>query len=299
MVVYSIKDLENLSGVKAHTLRIWEKRYGILTPKRTGTNVRYYLDEDLKMLLNISLLNKQGIKISKIACMTHHEIQKKVAEISEVDPSWEGQLDALTISLIELNEEKASRIIDKNIEQRGFRNTMLEVIYPLLDKLAMMWLSGSVTAVHEKFVTHLIKRKCCVEIDNLQVVHPELFLIYLPEGESNELSLLFLHGLIKSYGFRVIDAGVDVNIEDLKDAIGIRKPDHLFTIINDEIPRSSYIKYVNQLCDLGDDILINLSGLRADISIPGLDARISIHKSSEETIQFLESLVQKKEKSIT
>ena len=141
MVVYSISDLEKLSGVKAHTLRIWEKRYGILHPKRTETNIRYYLDEDLRLLLNISLLNKNGIKISKIAKMSPIELQEKVSEITEIDASFEGQIDALTISLIELNEENAVKIINKNIEQKGFRETMLQVIYPLLDKLVLMWLS--------------------------------------------------------------------------------------------------------------------------------------------------------------
>lgn len=299
MVVYSIKDLENLSGVKAHTLRIWEKRYGILTPKRTATNIRYYLDEDLKFLLNVSLLNKHGIKISKIACMSRAEVEKKVAEVADIDASFEGQLDALTISLIELDEEKAVRILDKTIEGRGFRTTMLEVIYPLLDKLAMMWLSGSVTSVHEKFVTHLIKRKCCVEIDKLRATRKETFLIYLPEGESNELSLLFLHGLIKSYGFRVIDAGSDVSIEDIIDAVKIRQPEHLFTIINDEIPRSIYQEYVNQLCGVSEQLQIHLSGLRSDPNILEFGNRVSVHKSSAETLAFLDQLSKtKKEESI-
>ena len=150
MVVYSISDLEKLSGVKAHTLRIWEKRYGILQPKRTESNVRYYVDEDLRLLLNISLLNKNGLKISKIAKMCPIELQKKVTEITEIDASFEGQIDGLTISLIELNEENAVNIINKNIEEKGFRETMLQVIYPLLDKLVLMWLSGSINAVHEK-----------------------------------------------------------------------------------------------------------------------------------------------------
>ena len=128
MVVYTIKDLEKLSGVKAHTLRIWEKRYNIITPKRTPTNIRYYLDEDLKSILNIALLNRNGIKISKIAQMDESAIQKKVAEITDVDESFESQLDSLTISLLELDEEKFVKLMNKNFEQRGCTETMLEVI---------------------------------------------------------------------------------------------------------------------------------------------------------------------------
>jgi len=226
--------------------------------------------------------------------MSSAEVEKKVAELSDIDSSFEGQLDALTISLIELNEKKATKILDKTIESRGFVSTMMEVIYPLLDKLAMMWLSGSVTSVHEKFVTHLIKRKCCVEIDKLKATRNETFLIYLPEGESNELSLLFLHGLIKSYGFRIIDAGTNISLEELQDAVAIGQPDHLFTIINDEMPRSDYVQYVNQLCKLSDKMLIHLSGLRSDANIPDIDSQVLIHKSSTETMAYLEKVITKK-----
>ncbi len=288
MAVYSIKDLEKLSGVKAHTLRIWEKRYGILAPKRTATNVRYYLDGDLMTLLNISLLNKQGIKISKIAEMSPCEIQKKVAEISEIDESFEGQLDALTISLLELDEEKALKIIDKNIEQLGFRETMLEVIYPLLDKLVLMWLSGSVSAVHEKFVTHLIKRKCCSEIDKLRITRKETFLIYLPENEANDLSLLFLHYIIKSFGYRIVDAGANVSLADLEELIEITSPDCIFTIINDGVSREAYLSYLERLCEISRDCDIFLSGLRSITNIPQLDQRVHLLKSSEETVEHLE-----------
>ncbi|MEL6124360.1 MAG: MerR family transcriptional regulator, partial [Bacteroidota bacterium] len=130
MVIYSIKDLEKLSGVKAHTLRIWERRYEILKPKRTPTNIRYYMDEDLKHILNVALLNRNGFKISKIAKMGAEEIQKHVAEITDIDESFEGQLDTLTISLLELDEEKFVKLLNKNIEQHGFKEAMLDVIYP-------------------------------------------------------------------------------------------------------------------------------------------------------------------------
>lgn len=292
MVVYSIKDLEKLSGVKAHTLRIWEKRYNILKPKRTPTNIRYYLDEDLKNILNIALLNRNGIKISKIAKMDKAEIHHKVAELTDVDESFEGQLDSLTISLLELNEEKFVKLLNKNIEQRGFTETMLEVIYPLLDKLAMMWLSGSIKSIHEKFVSHLIKRKCIVEIDNQEITRNETFLIYLPEGETNELSLLFLHFLIKKRGFHVINAGPDVSLYDLIEVLDIRHPDYLYTIINDASEGDNFQKYVRKLCSEFANSKIILSGLQVQTSIleEALSDQIIVLGSSEETINYLENL---------
>ncbi len=290
MVVYSISDLEELSGVKAHTLRIWEKRYGILKPKRTESNIRYYLDEDLRLLLNISLLNKNGIKISKIAKMSPIDLQKKVSEITEIDPSFEGQIDALTISLIELNEENAVKIINKNIEEKGFKDTMLQVIYPLLDKLVLMWLSGSINAVHEKFVTHLIKRKCCAEIDALKTTRDEIFFIYLPLDSTDELSLLFLHYLIKSYGFQVIDAGVSIDLIDIQEALEIRKPNCIFTILNNEIPHSSYTTYVKELCKIAPSCDIYISGSEPADDLILFHDRLHFLKSYEETIAQLNAL---------
>ena len=292
MVVYSIKDLEKLSGVKAHTLRIWEKRYNIIQPQRTPTNIRYYLDEDLKVILNIALLNRNGIKISKIAKMDNGEIQRKVAEITEVDESFEGQLDSLTISLIELDEGKFIKLINKNVEQRGFAATMLEVIYPLLDKLAMMWIAGSIKSIHERFVSYVIKRKCSVEIDKLPITKSEDFLIFLPEGESNELSLLFLHYLIRLNGFRVINAGPNIELYDLLEVVEIRKPSYIYTIVNDTMTPSQFEIYAERLCTEFEDATIILSGIRALTYSPPeeLKNRIRVIESSEETMTFLESV---------
>lgn len=290
MVVYSIKDLEKLTGVKAHTIRIWEKRYNIIEPKRTAKNIRYYLDEDLKQILNIALLNRNGIKISKISNMGIDEIQKKVAEIADIDESFEGQLDSLTISLIDLDEEKFLKIFNKNIEERGFTATMLEVIYPLLDKLAMMWITGSIKSIHEKFVSNLIKRKCIVHIDALSPTRTETFLIYLPKGELNELSLLFLHYLISEKGFKVINAGVDVDLEDLLEAKDIRVPDYLFTIVNDSMSGPQLEQYIARINEFFESSELILSGIQLETVSHKMLEKINVLKSSEETMVFLNQI---------
>ena len=128
MAIYSIKDLENLCGIKAHTIRTWETRYGIVKPQRTKTNIRYYQDEDLKHLLNIAFLNKNGIKISKIAKMSKEEIASRVADMSSVSLEDNTQMDALTLSMIEMDEYKFDRIISTNIQKIGFERTMLNYL---------------------------------------------------------------------------------------------------------------------------------------------------------------------------
>lgn len=159
MAIYSIADLEKLTGIKAHTIRIWEKRFGIINPKRTATNIRYYDDYDLKKITNISLLNKEGYKISAISSMPENAIEDLIANLTEVESFNSDSLDALTLSVIHLDEIKFLHIVNRNIHQLGFDSTFEELLMPLLDKLHEMWLSGSIKKVHEEFALQLIKEK--------------------------------------------------------------------------------------------------------------------------------------------
>lgn len=292
MVVYSIRDLEKLSGVKAHTLRIWEKRYGIINPKRTETNIRYYLDDDLKKVLNIALLNKQGMKISKIAALCEDTILKKVAEISAVDEEFEVHLDALTLSLLELNEYKFNKILDSNIEQRGFKGTMTEVIYPLLDKLSLMWMTQSINQVQEKFVTANIRRKTIAAIDKLPTIKPDednSILIYLPKGEDFELSLLYLHFVIKEMGYAVTNLGVNVVTQELEEFAAICKPKYVSTIINTSLKGEDVRNYITNLQNvfLGSTLL--LSGFEVIKQKFRKSSQIHVFNSMNDIISSLET----------
>ncbi|MBK8347468.1 MAG: MerR family transcriptional regulator [Saprospiraceae bacterium] len=263
MIAYSIKDLESLSGVKAHTLRIWEKRYGIIQPNRTETNIRYYKDEDLQKILNISLLNRLGFKISKIATMQADQIRQKVAEINEVGSIFEDQLDAMMLSMFELDETKFNLLLDHQISSKGFEETMNTVVYPLLDKLSTMWLAGSVKAVHENFVNNIIRRKTIVETDKLcksECGYHKKCLIYLPENESHELSLLFLQYILVKNKAKVVNLGVGVPLIDVLEGKNIFKPDYIFTIFNDSFSETPLQPYVNDLSENAPDVEILFSG---------------------------------------
>lgn len=293
MAVYSIKDLEKLSGVKAHTLRIWEKRYGIIQPKRTETNIRYYLDEDLKHVLNITFLNRKGMKISKIASLGKEDIEHKVAEHTEVDIEFENQLDGLTLSLLELNEYQFDKIIETNIKQKGFKETMLEVIYPLLDKLSTMWMTGSINTSHERFVSNIIRRKTISAIDRLEITRDKSakkFLIYLPEGENHELSLLFLHFLIKDKKFGVINLGLSIGLLELQDAYDIAKPDYIFTIINDSFSEKPLQPYINSLEKEFNNSTILLTGIQLITQKIKTNKNGLILSSLSDVIQYLDEL---------
>ncbi|MEL6721138.1 MAG: MerR family transcriptional regulator, partial [Bacteroidota bacterium] len=293
MAVYSIRDLEKLSGIKAHTLRVWEQRYGIIEPKRTKTNIRYYQDEDLKKLLNIALLNKNGIKISKIAKMTDKEIMQKVAAISEINFEFDTQLDALTISMIEMDEYKFDRIIKMNLQKMGFERTMLEIILPFLDKLSLLWLTGSINPVQENFISYLIRQKVIVAIDNEPFALGEdvkKFMLYLPEGESQELSLLFLQYLLKSRRNQVIYLGKDISVNDLRDAFQIHQPDYLYTIITETFVGDSVQKYITELMNTFESCDILISGYQVITNNIKSHNNVTVLKSLDQTIQFIDEI---------
>lgn len=297
MVAYSIKDLESLSGVKAHTLRIWEKRYGIINPSRTDTNIRFYQDTDLQNILNISLLNRKGIKISKIAGMSSEAIRQKVAEVTEVGSVFEDQLDSLMLSMFELDETKFNIILDHHIHSKGFEECMNDIVYPLLDKLSVMWVAGSVKAVHETFVSNIIRKKTIVEIDRLSRLNgftDVRCLIYLPESETHELSLLFLEYILIKNKVKVINLGMSVPLIDVLEGKNIFKAKYIFTIFNDSFGDTPLQPYLNELAKNSSEQQIIISGFQTANQSLHLPNNIKIINSIEEVKEFVKGVVQEK-----
>jgi len=275
MVVYSINDIENLSGVKAHTIRMWEKRYNLLKPRRTETNIRYYVDSDLQFLLNVAFLNKKGLKISKIASMPVEDIKRKVAEYSDVDVKFEEQLDALTLAMFQFDEYNFNKILDHNIEQKGFKRTMLEIIYPLLDKITMMWIAGSVKKVHESFIVQIIRKKNTTIIEQFLKKRPSKnikYMIYLPEGEDQELTLLFLEYLLRKEGYHVLNLGMNISFTDVCNASSTYIPHYIMSIFNESFSKRSLQEYIDNLLIQNPEQIFIASGF-----VP-VQQRIKEHK---------------------
>ena len=194
MAAYSIRELENLSGIKAHTIRIWEKRYGLIAPERTSTNIRSYCDTELKKLLNISILNRNGLKISKIAQLSPEEIVAKITQFTQDVTSTESQIESLTVAMIDLDEYRFEQLLARSIIQFGFEEAITRVLYPFFVRIGIMWQTGSVNAAQEHFITNLVKQKFYVAIDGLVVntrQNARTFVFFLPEGELHEIGLLF------------------------------------------------------------------------------------------------------------
>jgi DNA-binding transcriptional MerR regulator len=244
MAVYSIKDLENISGIKAHTLRIWEQRYRILTPCRTETNIRTYSDEELKRVLNIALLqDKGGFKISAIASMSEAEMASHILHLSESQFDFPDQIQALTIAMLDLDEAKFQLLTQNMVNVHGFESYMLHVIYPFMRRLGSLWLSGSVGPAQEHFISHLIRQKLIASIDQQDLsLKPDAkkFLLYLPEGELHEIGLLFANYVFRARKHSVVYLGQSLPYDELLLAYKIHQPDYIFSVFTSE-PNSEII----------------------------------------------------------
>ena len=274
MSIYSIRDLEQLSGIKAHTLRIWEQRYDILKPERTDTNIRTYDDNDLKLVLNIALLKDHGFKISEISKMDSREMSKEVLSISDKQLSFPDQIHALTISMLDLDEERFEKIVSTNTLQFGFENMMVNIIYPFLSRIGTLWITSSIGPAQEHFISNLIRQKLIVAIDG-QLPSLRLgakkYLMYLPEGEMHEISLLFGNYIVRSRQNKVIYLGQSLPFNELSFAYQLHKPDYIFSVITTSPGQDEIQRYVYRLAKEFPDSKILLTGYQVvgqDIDCP-------------------------------
>jgi MerR family transcriptional regulator, light-induced transcriptional regulator len=258
---YSISDLEKLTGIKAHTIRIWEQRYALVVPSRTDTKIRYFNDEDVRMLMNVALLNKHGLKISKIARLSQQQITDEVAGLTTMTVNSNSQIDALILAMVHMDELEAESIFGRFMQDKGFESTMSELVYPFLDKLNVLWLTGSIQQAHERFISNLIKRKIILAIEQhtaKPIKEKGTFLLYLRDGESQELTVLYMHYLLRARGCQVINLGTGVTLTDVATACQAAKPNYIFSVFNDPIHRQSFQSYIDGLskCINGSRMLI-------------------------------------------
>ena len=249
MANYSIKELEQLSGIKAHTIRIWEKRHAIIKPRRTHTNIRFYSDEDLKKIINVSLLNAHGIRISKIAEMSEEEISRKILEISHSAGDASLHVSQLTVAMLELDEEKFERSLSGLFLRYNFEQTVTGIIYPFLEKVGILWQTSHISPGQEHFIANLIRQKMIVAIDGLPLPSGDSpkVLLFLPEGELHEIGLLFFHYITRKAGFRTIYLGQTVPHGDLKQVFQVHRPETLITSITTALPDTTLEDYLRLL----------------------------------------------------
>lgn len=250
VVKYSIKELETLTGIRAATLRMWEKRYEIIKPLRTDTNIRYYDNKQLKALLNINILNRNGIKISHIANLTPEEIANKVKDLSFVQGGYDDLFDGLTLSMIDLNEEVFQQTFYKAVTKLGFEETINGLIFPFFNRVGIMWQVGTINPAQEHFMSNMVRQKIIAAVDSL-VAQPasnaKTVLLFLPENELHELGLLFFNYLLKSKGYKTVYLGQAVPLINVSKTIGITQPDIVVCHISNTLAFGELSSFIQRL----------------------------------------------------
>ena len=246
---FSIKNLENISGIKAHTIRIWEKRYNLLQPERTDTNIRRYSLDSLRKLLNITLLYNQGIKISKIANLPEKEIPFLVREIALKSSSEQVSINAFKLSMVNFDITMFDATYDELMNKNDFSFIYLNIFVPLMSGLGILWQTGAISPSHEHFITNLIKQKIHIQTELMQrdstpQINASTFVLYLPENEIHELSILFLNYFVLNNGFKTIFLGQSIPTVSLKTLLSYSPSLHFVTYVTVEPNREEINNYL-------------------------------------------------------
>lgn len=285
---FTIKDLENLSGIKAHTIRIWEQRYSFLKPSRTGTNIRYYSNEELKKLLNIALLNKYGYKISHIDKMSEGDIKEKILSLNQSEAQQERVVNELIRSMVDLDMERFEEVLDNYIAVRGIEKTIIQILFPYLEKIGILWLTNHINPAQEHLVSNVIRQKLIVGIENISsaVSINKKVLLFLPEGEYHELGLLFVHFLLKSRGVGTIYLGCSTPLDDVEYVARLKQPDHIYAHLTCMGHKFNFDKFVTSIYKKFPAIPVVISGKLANNYEKRIHAPISLIKSFQGILDF-------------
>ena len=216
MNYFSIRDIENLSGIKAHTLRVWEQRFNLISPKRKAGNHRFYDNDDLKYILRIAYLYNQGYKISRIACLTEKEIHDLAVDVKYDKDNYEIFINWLMEASIDFDQERFENILRTAESAHGYEELVLKIIFPLLNKIGMLWLTGRVIPAHEHFASSFIKNQMIAAIEKLELPDPctkRKVLLFAPKNEFHEIPLLFMWYLLKKSKVPVVYLGSNTDTE--------------------------------------------------------------------------------------
>jgi DNA-binding transcriptional MerR regulator len=279
---FSISDLENLSGIKAPTIRMWEQRYNVLRPERTATNIRTYRDADLRRLLNVATLCSRGHRISQVARLSEEELGQAVLAGSDDPHDYARQVNALLAAMLEMNEHQLTKVLTTTIRQLGFETAIMYVAYPFLQRIGLLWQAGSVNPAQEHLVTNLLRQKMLVATDGLALVAPattKRWVLFLPEGELHELALLFMNYALRSRGHHVLYLGQNMPLHDLEVVYSTYQP-HAVCCVMTALPErdsvQAYIEELARLCPESELFLYGGQAQHQDLKMPPKATRLRL-----------------------
>ncbi|MEO8412296.1 MAG: MerR family transcriptional regulator [Ginsengibacter sp.] len=291
-MLFTIKDIENLSGIKAHTIRIWEQRYSFLKPKRSDTNIRYYSNDELRVILNVALLNKSGYKISHINKMSPEAIMEHVLSLTDAEAKANITVNTLLEYMVNFDVEAFENTLNNNINASGIENTILQIIYPFLDKVGILWLTKHINPAQERLVSNIIRQKIITGIDSLSTkkTSPIKICLFLPEGEYHEISLLFVAFLLKKKGIPIIYLGSNIPFAELKTVMSAKKPDYLYSHITTAGQSFSFDKFLSTLSHEFGNYRTIISGHVTSSYVKKIPPKITFKKSLAEVKEFISQL---------
>ncbi|MGB1004339.1 MAG: MerR family transcriptional regulator [Salibacteraceae bacterium] len=291
---FSIKDLENLSGVKAHTIRIWEKRYDLLKPERSDTNIRTYDIENLQKLLNVSLLVGNGFKISKLAKMSEDEVYSNVKSTSLKTSSNEQHINAFKLAMLNFDQELFDITYNKMLAVCSFREIFQDTFLRLLDEIGVLWMTNTITPVHERFISTLIQQKLLLNIERVQGLNEEstkVYALFLPLNEIHELGLLYLHFELLLRGYRSLYLGGSVPVENLMELQKVFTEINFVSYFTVSPGKENVMEYLNEIHDkitAGSSDCIDVFGAHIqDVDDNELPATVKIHRSLKDYVNSL------------
>jgi MerR family transcriptional regulator, light-induced transcriptional regulator len=288
MNTFSIRDIENLSGIKAHTLRIWEQRYGIMAPQRRESNHRRYNSEDLKQILRISFLYHQGYKISKIAAMSSEEIKRLSLEFSSKS-SYEVFINQMMEASIDFDEEAFERVFSDLFANMGLEKSMIHVIYPFLNYIGILWMTGNVIPAQEHFASNIIRNKIFAAIDALpktgRYTNRKIILI-CPPGEFHEIPLLLVQFLLKRRGISYVFFGVNTSMDLVREYLNVHQATHILFHLITNFTNGNALDLIEEIRSKLPEINIVASGPvfhEFTTELPG----VTVLKSMAELLEFI------------
>jgi DNA-binding transcriptional MerR regulator len=278
---FTIKELESLSGIKAHTIRIWEQRYQFLKPSRTPTNIRRYNNDELKTLLTVALLNKYGYKISRIDEMHPEQRMEAALQLREPDARQEFVINELIGCMIDLKNIEFEKLLNKQIAEDGIEETVTGVIFSFLERVGILWQTNRLRPVQEHITTSIIRQKLIHAVEGLPFAenNSPLFVLFLPEGEHHELGLLYVYYLLRKHGLSSLYLGANVPLKDLEYVVEVKKPEYLYLHLT-TFPQTRFNRMVNVLQRTANAGTVVLSGYMAQF----------YEKAAGENVILLQSL---------
>jgi MerR family transcriptional regulator, light-induced transcriptional regulator len=292
MNAFTIKDLENLSGIKAHTIRIWEQRYTFIKPQRTDTNIRYYNNQELKTILNVALLNKYGFKISHIDKMNASEIKDRIISLSQVQAHQERIVNELIQHMVDLNIEAFESVLDNYIMARGIEKAITQIIFQFLEKVGILWSTNHINPGQEHLVTNIIRQKLVVGIDSA-VSHLQTgksVLLFLPEGEHHEIGLLFIHYLLKARGIKVWYVGANAPLKDVEYILSVKTPNFVYTHLTSVAHNFNFEKFLHNCHIKFGKYRLIVSGRLGQQYKKKVPDNIVLKRSLHEVMEFIGSV---------